>query len=148
MILDINECLNSPCHPNATCNNTDGSYICGCDMGYSGDEFNCTGIVTFDVLTTGGLAPLQSQVINCPWQFLILTCFPALMILDINECLTSPCHPNATCNNTDGSYICSCDMGYSGDGFNCTGMVTFDVLTAGGLAPLQSQDFFNCSWQI
>ena len=29
-------------------------------------------------------------------------------------------------------------MGYSGDGFNCTGMVMFDVLKAGG----------NCAWQI
>ena len=44
------------------------------------------------------------------------------MILDINECLTSPCHPNAICNNAGGSYICGCDMGYTGDGFNCAGM--------------------------
>ena len=68
IILDINECLTSPCHPNATCNNTDGSYICDCDMGYSGNAFHCTGMVTFNVLTAGGLAPLYSQVVNCPWQ--------------------------------------------------------------------------------
>ena len=42
--------------------------------------------------------------------------------MDINECVTYPCHANATCNNTIGSYICQCDTGYSGDGFNCTGM--------------------------
>ena len=46
--------------------------------------------------------------------------FPS--ILDINECLTYPCHANATCNNTMGSYVCACEPGYSGDGFNCTGM--------------------------
>ena len=41
---------------------------------------------------------------------------------DLNECYPNfPCHPNATCNNTDGSYICTCDFGHSGDGFNCSG---------------------------
>ena len=43
-------------------------------------------------------------------------------ILDIDECYSYPCHANATCNNTVGSYMCGCDFGYSGDGFNCTGM--------------------------
>jgi hypothetical protein len=45
-----------------------------------------------------------------------------IIILDVNECVTeSPCHTNATCNNTDGSYTCTCDTGYSGDGFSCDG---------------------------
>ena len=36
--------------------------------------------------------------------------------LDINECVpVSPCHSNGACNNTEGSYICACDSGYSGD---------------------------------
>ena len=44
---------------------------------------------------------------------------------DMNECHTDfPCHSNATCKNTDGSYICTCDSGYSGDGLNCTGRNT------------------------
>ena len=43
--------------------------------------------------------------------------------LDLHECnlTTHDCHDNATCNNTDGSYICECNVGYTGDGFNCTG---------------------------
>ena len=50
------------------------------------------------------------------------------MILDTNECQTgSPCHSNAICNNTDGSYICTCDSGYSGDGFTCSGKTTDDL---------------------
>ena len=28
---------------------------------------------------------------------------------------------NATCNNTEESYNCTCDSGYSGDGFSCDG---------------------------
>jgi hypothetical protein len=43
---------------------------------------------------------------------------------DINECTsnTQNCHSNATCNNTDGSFTCACNSGYTGDGINCTGM--------------------------
>ena len=38
-------------------------------------------------------------------------------------------------------------MGYSGDGFNCTGTAVFVVLTAGGIAKLYSQ-VINCASQI
>ena len=52
--------------------------------------------------------------------------FMFLYYLDTNECLAdSPCHANAICNNTDGSYICTCDSGYSGDGFTCNGKILF-----------------------
>ena len=45
-----------------------------------------------------------------------------IYFLDINECMnaTNPCHANATCNNTDGSYTCTCNR-YTGNGRNCTG---------------------------
>ena len=46
--------------------------------------------------------------------------------VDVNECDegTDECHSNATCSNTVGSYDCTCVLGYSGDGFNCTSMLT------------------------
>ena len=46
--------------------------------------------------------------------------------VDVNECDegTAECHSNATCSNTVGSYDCTCVLGYSGDGFNCTSMLT------------------------
>ena len=46
LTLDINECnLNADdCHQFATCNNTLGSFECGCNVGYEGDGVNCRGI--------------------------------------------------------------------------------------------------------
>ncbi|XP_022789957.1 protein kinase C-binding protein NELL1-like [Stylophora pistillata] len=40
---------------------------------------------------------------------------------DIDECAvgTQNCNENAVCNNTKGSYNCSCKPGYSGDGRTC-----------------------------
>ncbi|XP_044169431.1 uromodulin-like isoform X3 [Acropora millepora] len=40
---------------------------------------------------------------------------------DIDECSSAnECHQNATCNNTKGSYNCTCKDGFEGDGKNCT----------------------------
>jgi hypothetical protein len=34
---------------------------------------------------------------------------------------TSNCSSNATCTNTSGSFTCTCNQGYIGDGVTCTG---------------------------
>ena len=39
--------------------------------------------------------------------------------IDNNECLSNPCDGNATCTNTDGSFTCACNLGYSGSGLDC-----------------------------
>ena len=45
------------------------------------------------------------------------------MVSDINECKEGNhnCGSNAVCNNTNGSYNCTCKPGYEGSGYNCTG---------------------------
>ena len=45
-----------------------------------------------------------------------------VIILDIDECTSSPCSINSTCNNTVGSYSCICKNGFIGNGTHCTGM--------------------------
>lgn len=42
-------------------------------------------------------------------------------LLDINECLNNPCHSNGMCTNIPGSFQCSCQVGFTGDGFFCGG---------------------------
>ena len=41
---------------------------------------------------------------------------------DVDECTdgTDNCHENATCHNSPGNYTCSCNTGYTGNGFLCT----------------------------
>ena len=46
--------------------------------------------------------------------------------IDENECLSDPCHTNANCTDTIGSYLCECDDGYTGDGWNCTNIQECD----------------------
>ena len=45
-----------------------------------------------------------------------------LWTADVDECAgnTDMCHHNATCNNNEGSYTCSCNTGYTGSGLSCT----------------------------
>ena len=39
--------------------------------------------------------------------------------VDLDECEYDYCGEYATCINTDGSYYCVCDEGYTGDGQYC-----------------------------
>ena len=44
--------------------------------------------------------------------------------LDTDECASpqsNECDPNALCTDTEGSYICRCVKGFSGDGTICEG---------------------------
>ncbi|XP_053084428.1 adhesion G protein-coupled receptor E1 isoform X2 [Pangasianodon hypophthalmus] len=84
---DINECLdnNTICGPNANCKNTPGSYDCTCNLGF--------------------VASNREKKFNASQK---VTCN------DINECLENNiiCGPNATCENTPGSYDCTCNLGF------------------------------------
>ena len=43
-----------------------------------------------------------------------------ILYSDVNECLTErPCDGNATCADTLGSYTCTCNAGFTGDGVTC-----------------------------
>ena len=51
------------------------------------------------------------------------------ILADVNECSNvslNECDMNASCMDTIGSYVCTCNDGYLGDGFNCSGEITCD----------------------
>ena len=90
------------CDDNAECNNTEGSYLCNCTVGYSGDGFNCTGLL---IITMSNA--LFHEVYS--------------LMADTDECFEGLdfCATHAECTNTIGSYECTCIVGYSGTGYSC-----------------------------
>lgn len=48
--------------------------------------------------------------------------YVTLLNVDVDECTAFPniCDTNAGCQNTDGSYLCNCKTGYTGDGKTCS----------------------------
>ena len=52
-----------------------------------------------------------------------------VLFLDINECLSNPCHLNASCIDNEGSFHCQCNDGFSGDGISSCASRTLINLT-------------------
>ena len=51
------------------------------------------------------------------------------LFLDVDECVEqSPCDQNATCTNTPGAYMCTCNEGFTGNGATCTGRKKLSVI--------------------
>ena len=51
-----------------------------------------------------------------------------IFLVDNNECASNPCDDNANCTNTPGSYYCTCNVGFFGNGFECEGMSVYLVM--------------------
>ena len=54
-----------------------------------------------------------------------------LLCADIDECTNGSdnCDAKAVCTNTHGSFTCTCQPGYAGNGVNCTGMYWYILLS-------------------
>ena len=48
---------------------------------------------------------------------------------DVDECENDVCDSDALCTNTEGSYVCGCSVGYTGDGKTCTGKNVVSIVT-------------------
>ena len=50
---------------------------------------------------------------------------------DVDECERNEnnCHENAQCINTEESFTCFCNPGYTGDGINCTSKLHVYTIT-------------------
>lgn len=59
---------------------------------------------------------------NCCVFYIIYDKISYLSV-DINECAVGKhnCHAKAACVNTEGSFLCTCRLGYIGDGIFCSG---------------------------
>ena len=67
-----------------------------------------------------GISRLSPSILK--WQTFIIKCKYIYGFSDIDECKGNhSCHVNATCTNTNGSYLCECHPGFNGNGQSCTG---------------------------
>ena len=61
-------------------------------------------------------SPVKVQILQ---RENIVTCNDVFYMADVNECLANPCDVNAVCQNILGSFTCTCNAGFTGDGFSC-----------------------------
>ena len=124
--VDIDECADEShnCDTNAQCTDTDGSFSCACNSGYSGNGVEC---IDDDECTLG--TDNCSDNADCTDIDGSFSCEcksgysgDGTTCTNINECTadTHNCDTNAQCTDTDGSFSCACSLDYSGDGKSCT----------------------------
>ena len=99
------------CHESAVCSydiiHAPGSFICTCNMGFVGLGTDCEDADECSLTGSG--------------------CYQYQSILSLSLCVGSgeaqaspaACSPNALCSNTVGSFMCTCYIGYVGDGTVC-----------------------------
>ncbi|XP_071477663.1 uncharacterized protein [Diadema antillarum] len=123
--IDINECVeNNVCGVRELCNNTEGSFVCGCPDGFvlAANERDCEDLDECEnaaqVCAENAVCTNTEGSYTCRCEdgysgsgYLNETCD------DIDECnSTMPvCGIDAICNNTIGSYLCTCPDGYLGN---------------------------------
>ena len=62
-----------------------------------------------------------------PWlassNYLVLSTVAIVVVTPVDECSdnTDNCHEQATCNDTDESFTCTCNAGFEGNGTFCAG---------------------------
>ena len=94
---------------NAKCTNTVGSYTCECLSGYVGSGRTCSDI-----------NECSTKTHNCGSGFGCKNTVGGFTCEDIDECsIKNECDINALCVNTNGSYSCKCETGFTGDGRSC-----------------------------
>ena len=65
----------------------------------------------------------QGLMSSASHVFQVSLYYYSIFVIDVDECneRVAECHPNATCINTPGTFMCLCDHGYEGDGLTCSG---------------------------
>ena len=71
---------------------------------------------------------LKNFCLKCKKNLIIWFSHLFVVFEDIDECFDlslNNCSRNAQCTNLSPGFSCSCDSGYTGNGFTCTGIADF-----------------------
>uniref|UniRef100_A0A8C1IP79 Fibrillin 1 n=1 Tax=Cyprinus carpio TaxID=7962 RepID=A0A8C1IP79_CYPCA len=125
-VSDVNECeLNPNICLSGKCENTKGSFICHCDLGFSVRK-GTTGCTDINECEIGAHNCDRHAICTNTASSFKCSCAPGwigngITCTDLDECSngTHLCSPSADCMNTMGSYRCLCKEGFTGDGFYC-----------------------------
>ncbi|XP_077118756.1 adhesion G protein-coupled receptor E5-like isoform X2 [Ranitomeya variabilis] len=102
--VEINECRDGThlCDAYAECKNIQSGYYCKCKKGYQREN-----VTEF--------CPTEEKKLN--------------KCTDINECRNSPriCGSNFSCHNTQGSYNCTCDNGFTNVSNTCVAKCIYNT---------------------
>uniref|UniRef100_A0A0G4HN54 EGF-like domain-containing protein n=1 Tax=Chromera velia CCMP2878 TaxID=1169474 RepID=A0A0G4HN54_9ALVE len=144
---DINECLQEAddCSEKASCSNTDGSFQCECPLGWHWEDPDAAPGTTCSSLVGDGIIAPPDETCDdgnadsydgCSATGVPEPGFDCVvegaLCENIDECTTatSPlCHSLATCLDTVGSFTCTCNFGYRGDGQTCQENVGDGIVT-------------------
>lgn len=132
LCVDVEECLSAPCEH--ICTNTPGSYSCSCYDGYKTDpkEPNRCKLHCGEEECVAECDPNDRYQCYCPDGYVIEERTVEAVCIDIDECAFYYCDQG--CENTFGSYVCSCAPGYTlVEQYKCVGneddMVPTDAAT-------------------
>ena len=148
---DKNECDSNPCSAHSQCLNTDGSYECSCDVGYSGDGLSgdCTDIN--ECSSDATVCDNVSDCVNTPGSY-ECNCHVGYKknsgnCVDIDECaiIENICEANEKCVNNAGGFSCTCNNGYYKTADGCSDfdemMLVFESANEEGYFRLKALDY-------
>ena len=125
---DIDECSEGTHNCDQVCTNTEGSFTCSCNSGFVLNEDGHSCIVkptNLHVIVTAPPTEQSSTYINISTLQIIQYTYNYSSNPDVDECSSSSTNDcDHVCTNTEGSFTCSCNSGYtlSNDGRSCNGM--------------------------
>ncbi|CAB1312472.1 unnamed protein product, partial [Coregonus sp. 'balchen'] len=95
---DLDKCsMVQQCHSNALCTNLAGTFNCSCQVDYSGDGvIQCADVNWWTMEAAGTKPPASTLKATAPSE-------------DVD--------PRVLCANVPGDFSCSCQQGFTGDGF-------------------------------
>ncbi|NP_001008097.1 MGC89178 protein [Xenopus tropicalis] len=115
----------SKCHPNATCEDYDGTKICTCKEGFFGNGIRCSdedecAYSWLNKCAEGTcINTIGSYTCSCSSGYIANEDHICVPIDYCAKPSTNKCHEYATCTHTGSGYTCACSSGFKGDGFDC-----------------------------